>query len=86
MLLTETTAALRLPRDMRRKHEGYVFQFTLSDHSGRHVHVFKDNRHLGVDDRIDGPIRGLEDAWNKNLQAGLETFISELHERGYFMG
>jgi hypothetical protein len=26
----------------------------------------------------------LEKVWNKNLQAGLEKFISELHERGYF--
>jgi len=70
---------------MRRKYEGHIFQFTLSDHGGRHIHVFKDNKPLGVYDRIDGPIRGLEKAWNKHLQAGLEKFISELHERGYFM-
>ncbi len=69
---------------MRRKHAGYIFQFTLSDHEGRHIHVFKDDRELGVFDRVDGPGRGLEKAWNNNLQAGLEKFISELHERGYF--
>ena len=33
---------------MRRKHAGYIFQFTLSDHEGRHIHVFKDDRELGV--------------------------------------
>jgi hypothetical protein len=69
---------------MRRKHAGYIFQFTLSDHEGRHIHVVKDDRELGVFDRVDGPVRGLEKAWNNNLQAGLEKFISELHERGYF--
>ena len=69
---------------MRRKHAGYIFQFTLSDHEGRHIHVFKNERELGIFDRVDGPVRGLEKAWNKNLQAGLEKFISELHERGYF--
>jgi hypothetical protein len=47
---------------MRRKHEGYIFQFTSSDHGGRHIHIFKDNRQLGVYDLIDGPIRGLEEA------------------------
>ena len=70
---------------MRRKYEGYIFQFTRSDHGGRHVHVFKNNEPLGVFDRIDGPIRGLEKVWNSRLQAGLEKFISELNERGYFM-
>jgi hypothetical protein len=69
---------------MRRKHAGYIFQFTLSDHEGRHIHVFKDDLEIGVFDRVDGPVRGLEKALNKNLQAGLEKFISELHERGYF--
>jgi hypothetical protein len=69
---------------MRRKHAGYIFQFTLSDHEGRHIHIFKDDLELGVYDRVDGPVRGLEKAWNKNLHAGLEKFISELHERGYF--
>ena len=34
--------------------------------------------------RIDGPIRGLDREWNNNLQAGLEKFINDLHERGYF--
>ena len=69
---------------MRRKYAGYIFQFTLSDHEGRHIHIFKDNCELGVYDRSEGSIRGLEKAWNKNLQAGLEKFISELKERGYF--
>jgi hypothetical protein len=71
---------------MRRKYEGYIFQFTLSDHGGgRHIHVFKDNQPLGVYDRIEGAIRNLDKHWNKNLQAGLEKFISELNERGYFL-
>jgi len=70
---------------MRRKHEGYIFQFTSSDHDGCHVHVFKDKRQIGVYDRVDGPMRGLEDVWNKQLQKGLKRFISELNERGYFM-
>ena len=69
---------------MRRKHAGYIFQFTRSDHAGRHIHVFKDDKELGVFDRVDGAIRGLEQVWNKHLQAGLEKFISELHERGNF--
>lgn len=69
---------------MRRKYSGYIFQFTISDHGGRHIHVFIDDDEVGVYDKIDGPVRGLEKAWNKNLQAGLEKFISELHERGYF--
>jgi predicted phosphatase len=69
---------------MRRKHAGYIFQFTLSDHEGRHIHVFKDDQELGIYDRVDGSVRGLEKAWNKNLQAGLEQFISELNEGGYF--
>ena len=71
---------------MRRKYEGYIFQFTASDHGGRHIHVFKDNRPVGVFDRVDGAVRGLEKEWNKHLQAGLEKFIRELNERGYFMG
>jgi hypothetical protein len=69
---------------MRRKHAGYIFQFTQSDHGGRHIHVFKDDCELGVYDRVDGPVRGLEKSWNKNLQAGLETFITELHDCRYF--
>ena len=69
---------------MRRKYSGYIFQFTASDHGGRHIHVFKDDLELGVYDHVDGPVRGLEKSWNKNLQAGLEKFISELHEHGYF--
>ena len=45
---------------MRLKINGYILLFTRADHEGRHIHVFKDNRELGVYDRIDGPIRGLD--------------------------
>lgn len=69
---------------MRRKYQEYIFQFTLSDHQGRPMHVFQDDQPLGVYDKIDGPIRGLAQNWNKHLQAGLEQFITELNERGYF--
>ncbi len=47
---------------MRRKSGGYIFQFTASDHGGRHIHVFRDNRPVGVYDRVDGPVRGLDRA------------------------
>jgi hypothetical protein len=45
---------------MRRKIKGYIFQFTRSDHDGRHIHVFEDDKEIGVFDRVDGPMRGLE--------------------------
>jgi hypothetical protein len=45
---------------MRLKINGYILLFTRADHEGRHIHVFKENRELGVFDRIDGPIRGLD--------------------------
>ena len=45
---------------MRRKIGRYIFRFTRSDHDGRHIHVFRDNEEIGVFDRIEGPIRGLE--------------------------
>ena len=70
---------------MRRKYEGYIFQFTSSDHGGRHIHVFKDNKPVGVYDRVDGPIRDLEREWNRGLQTGLEKFIKDLNERGHFV-
>lgn len=50
---------------MRRKYGGYILQFTRSDHDGRHIHVYRDNRQIGVYDRIDGPIRGLDREWNR---------------------
>jgi len=50
---------------MRLKINGFILLFTRADHEGRHIHVFKDNRELGVYDRIGGPIRGLEDHLGK---------------------
>jgi hypothetical protein len=67
---------------MRRKYLGYILQFTRSDHGGRHIHVFRDNRPLGVLDRRDGPIRGLETVWNADLREAIDRFIVELNERG----
>jgi hypothetical protein len=71
---------------VRRRYEGYIFLFTASDHDGRHIHVYCDNQEIGVFDRVDGPIRGLGRVWNKRLQAGLERFIGDLNDRGYFNG
>jgi hypothetical protein len=67
---------------MRRKYRGYILQFTRSDHDGRHIHVFQNNRQIGVYDRIDGPIRGLEQAWNRDLEYAVARFLEELDERG----
>lgn len=69
---------------MRFKHKGYVFQFTRGDHEGRHIHVFKDNRLVGIYDRVQGPSRGLEGRWNNDLREGIREFIVRLNERGYF--
>ena len=69
---------------MRRKLHGYILQFTRADHAGRHIHVFKDDRMIGVYDRVDGPVRGLERHWNRSLQMALEAFIKELNDRGLF--
>ena len=69
---------------MRYKFKGYIFLFTLADHAGRHIHVYRGNDLLGVYDRVDGPVRGLERHWNKDLRAGIEAFILQLNERGYF--
>lgn len=69
---------------MRRKYEGYIFQFISADHGGRHIHVYRNDKPVGVYDLIDGPIRGLDREWNRNLQSGLEKFIKDLNERGYF--
>ena len=67
---------------MRRKIGGYIFQFTRSDHDGRHIHIYEGNLELGVFDRVDGPIRGLEQHYGKSLREALNEFIEELHERG----
>jgi len=67
---------------MRRKIGGYILQFTRSDHDGRHIHIFEDTRELGVYDRFDGPIRGLEAHWGKSLREAVEEFIKLLDERG----
>jgi hypothetical protein len=45
--------------------------------------VFRDNRQIGVFDRIDGPIRGLEQHWSDNLREAIDEFIGDLNERGY---
>lgn len=68
---------------MRRKYKSYILQFIRSDHVGRHIHVFRNNRQLGVYDRIDGPIRGLEQVWNRDLEEAVALFLEELNERGY---
>jgi hypothetical protein len=67
---------------MRRRYNGFILQFTRSDHEGRHIHVYRDNRQLGVFDRLTGPIRGLEEWWSRDLQEAIERFIRDLHERG----
>ncbi len=38
---------------------------------------------IGVYDRIDGPIRGLEREWNHDLESAMAEFLEELNERGY---
>ena len=68
---------------VRRKISGYILQFTRSDHGGRHIHVYKDDREIGVYDRVDGPLRGLEDHWGKDLREAVDEFIEELDERGF---
>ena len=70
---------------MRLKINGYILLFTRADHEGRQIHVFKDNRELGVFDRIDGPIRGLDAHFGKNLREALEQFIDLLNERGLWI-
>jgi hypothetical protein len=69
---------------MRRKIEGYIFQFTSADHDGRHIHVYQYDREIGVYDAEDGPIRGLEGRMNGKLRRALTRFIDELNERGFF--
>ena len=61
---------------MRRKYGGFILQFTRSDHGGRHIHVYRDDRELGVFDRIDGPIRGRQGSvpsfgtWERGVRRG----------------
>ena len=64
--------ALAAWNPMRLKINGFILLFTRADHGGRHINVFKDNRELGVYDRIDEPIRGLEDLFGKNLREALD--------------
>jgi hypothetical protein len=69
---------------VRRKIRGYIFQFTSGDHFGRHIHIYRHDRKIGVYDAVDGPIRGLETMMNAQLRAALRAFICELNERGFF--
>jgi len=66
---------------MRRKIRGYILLFTRSDHQGRHIHIYRDGNELGVYDRIDGPIRGLEEHFGKDLREAVKKFIEELNDR-----
>jgi len=66
---------------MRRKIRGYILLFTRSDHQGRHIHIYRDGNELGVYDRIDGPIRGLEEHFGKDLREAVKKFIDELNDR-----
>jgi len=68
---------------VRRMISGYILQFTRSDHGGRHLHVYKDDREIGVYDRVDGPLRGLQEHWGKDLREAVDEFIEELDERGF---
>jgi hypothetical protein len=69
---------------MRRKIRGYILQFTSADHGGRHIHVYRDDREIGIFDLINGPMRGLDAAMNAQLREALDEFIKQLHERGFF--
>jgi len=69
---------------MRRKIDGYIFQFTTADHDGRHIHVYQNDHEIGVYDSVDGSIRGLEEHMNGKLRRALAQFINELNERGFF--
>lgn len=66
---------------MRRKIHGYILLFTRSDHHGRHIHIYRGGKELGVYDRIDGPIRGLEAHFGNDLREAVKEFIGELNER-----
>lgn len=66
---------------MRRKIRGYILLFTRSDHQGRHIHIYRNGIELGVYDRIDGPIRGLESHFGKDLREAIKKFMEELNDR-----
>ena len=66
---------------MRKKIDGYILLFKRSDHDGRHIHIYRNGRELGVYDRIDGPIRGLGAHFGKSLRQAVDEFIEELNER-----
>lgn len=68
---------------MRKKILGFILVYIRSDHDGRHVHVYRDNRPLGVYDRSLGPIRGLEKVWGPDLRKAISLFEEELRARGY---
>ena len=69
---------------MRRKIHGYVFQFTSADHDGQHIHIYLNDREVGVYDAVAGAIRGLDRVMNAQLRTALDQFIYELNERGFF--
>lgn len=69
---------------MRRKINGYTLLFTSADHGGRHIHIYRNEREIGVYDLNDGPIRGLDADMNAQLREALTEFIKELNERGFF--
>ena len=60
---------------------GYILKYTRSDHAGRHIHVYWNDRQVGVYDLIIGPIRGLELAWNRDIEKAIEMFLEEINER-----
>jgi hypothetical protein len=64
-----------------KKNAGYILQFKRSDHEGRHIHIYRDGKELGVYDRMDGPVRGLEAHFGKDLRMAVAEFIKELNER-----
>ena len=45
--------------------------------------MYKDDAEIGVYDRGEGPIRGLEGEMNRGLRDALEEFKKELDERGF---
>lgn len=61
---------------MRRKRHGYILLFTAADHAGRHIHVYRNDREVGVYDLTLGPIHGLEAEMNAKLREALAEFIS----------
>lgn len=65
---------------MRRKISGYILQWTMSDHDGTHIHIYKGDDELGVYDLAkDEPIRGLR--LTKQLIDAIGKFRDELDDR-----